>query len=297
MSKTIYQALVGTKGGIGKTSIAANLGGLYAGHGLRTLLIDADPQGSLSRYYPVETAASAGFLDLLTTGTAKRSQIAKTSIENLDLIRADFGPKDVAWFESHMRRDVHLKHALRNNNVTDNYDIVIIDSQGAVGAVQEAAALAADDIVSPISPHIINVLEFKSGTLALFERLAHSREPVGRIFAVINNYAQLRVSKEIIESLRKEPLDDSGFARVGLLNTMIPSMRAVVEAQALRTPLHIHDSVRQYKSPCGAEFMHALGGELVPFLRGRYARGVSPDEWPNDSPARAGLPELITHEE
>ncbi len=296
MSKTIYQALVGTKGGIGKTSIAANLGGLYAGFGLRTLLVDADPQGSLSLYYPIATAAEHGFLDLLTSGTTKRSQISRTTVENLDIIRADFTSKDVAWFETHMRRDIHLKYALRNNNVSDNYDIVIIDSQGAAGSVQEAAALAADDIVSPISPHVINVREFKKGTLALFERLSHSREPVGRIFALINNYAHLKVSREIIESLRSEPLDDTGFARVGLLNTMIPGMKAVVEAQALRKPLHTHDSVRQYKSPCGAEFMHALSSELVPFLRGRYARGISPDAWPNDSPARAGLPELITNE-
>lgn len=43
--------IVSTKGGVGKTTLTANLGGLLADSGYRVLLIDADPQPTLSSYY------------------------------------------------------------------------------------------------------------------------------------------------------------------------------------------------------------------------------------------------------
>ena len=43
--------VISTKGGVGKTSLTANLGALYADLGVRVLLMDTDPQASLSKYY------------------------------------------------------------------------------------------------------------------------------------------------------------------------------------------------------------------------------------------------------
>ena len=51
--------VVATKGGVGKTTIAANLGGLLADIGYRVLLIDADVQPSLSRYFALSHHAAA----------------------------------------------------------------------------------------------------------------------------------------------------------------------------------------------------------------------------------------------
>ena len=43
--------VVSTKGGVGKTTLAANLGAILTDFGLRVLLIDTDPQASLSKYF------------------------------------------------------------------------------------------------------------------------------------------------------------------------------------------------------------------------------------------------------
>ncbi|MCF3972032.1 ParA family protein, partial [Pseudomonas aeruginosa] len=56
------------KGGVGKTTTAANLGGLLHDIGFRTLLIDGDIQPSLSRYYQLRYAAPFGLTQLVQSG-------------------------------------------------------------------------------------------------------------------------------------------------------------------------------------------------------------------------------------
>ena len=52
--------LLSTKGGVGKTTVAANLAGFLADAGYRVLLVDADIQPTLSSYYAMRRAAPAG---------------------------------------------------------------------------------------------------------------------------------------------------------------------------------------------------------------------------------------------
>ncbi|CAM5215053.1 hypothetical protein CDEF62S_03014 [Castellaniella defragrans] len=49
-------SIISTKGGVGKTTTAANLGGLAADAGLRVLLLDLDVQPTLSSYYELGSA-------------------------------------------------------------------------------------------------------------------------------------------------------------------------------------------------------------------------------------------------
>jgi chromosome partitioning related protein ParA len=50
--------ITSTKGGVGKTTLTANLGALLADMGLRVLLVDADVQPSLSKYFPLAARRS-----------------------------------------------------------------------------------------------------------------------------------------------------------------------------------------------------------------------------------------------
>ena len=50
-------AVVSTKGGVGKTTLTANLSALSADLGFRVLMMDADVQPSLSKYFPLHKTA------------------------------------------------------------------------------------------------------------------------------------------------------------------------------------------------------------------------------------------------
>ena len=58
-------AVVSTKGGIGKTTLTANLAAVLADMGFRVLMLDTDTQASLSKYYPLHYRAPNGMVELL----------------------------------------------------------------------------------------------------------------------------------------------------------------------------------------------------------------------------------------
>ena len=85
---TLKITVMSTKGGVGKTTQTANLGGILADLGQRVLLVDADVQPTLSSYFELTYRASHG-LSALITGPRLGDVISRTNIDNLDLIISD----------------------------------------------------------------------------------------------------------------------------------------------------------------------------------------------------------------
>ena len=80
-------AIISTKGGVGKTTIAANLGGFIADAGRRVLLIDLDVQPTLSSYYTLTQRAAGGIYELLAFNEQSLPQlVSQTSVPNLDAV-------------------------------------------------------------------------------------------------------------------------------------------------------------------------------------------------------------------
>ena len=66
------------------------------------------------------------------------------------------------WLLNRIDRGFRLRFALQSPAVAGPYDCVLIDTQGAVGPLQDAAVLAADILVSPITPEILSAREFRT---------------------------------------------------------------------------------------------------------------------------------------
>jgi chromosome partitioning related protein ParA len=295
--------LLSTKGGVGKTTLAANLGALMADMGLRVLLIDADIQPSLSKYFEIKHKSQFGLTKVIVSGTVTDDCISQTNIDGLDIILSDDSEKMLqSWLMNRIDRGERLSNALSAPAVSDEYyDVILIDTQGAAaGPLQDTAALAATQIITPVNPEMLSAREFKTGTMEMLERLEpspHSKYRVGPVKAVIYRQDRTSDAKNIAESIRQDFNNAKNMAdeirhdyirlggRVTVLETFVPYAKAYKEAATLRTPVHRHEPRRAGAMASAYETMHALLWELVPNLSGHFAGALgeaNPES--NDAP-------------
>lgn len=272
----IVFATVSTKGGVGKTTLTANLGALLADLGMRVLMIDADVQPSLTRYFPIARRAPHGLTEIVTQGTIGEDCISTIALSarspaqvlnpdgRLDLIAADAPEGSLqTWLATRIDRAVRIKLALRNPQINERYDVVLIDTQGAVGHLQDAAVLASDILISPVSPDILSAREFTSGTQELLDRLEPSSAlgiTVPAMRAVIYRLEHTNDSRTIARVIREKFVSLRG--RVSVLNTAVPHAVAYRKAATAQIPVHWLDPLR------AGSTMHALLWELIPSLDG-----------------------------
>lgn len=269
--------ITSTKGGVGKTTLTANLGALLADMGLRVLLIDADVQPSLSKYFPLSLPRlSAGLTEIIVRGEVTPACIAPTIYQNLDIVVSDDPEGNLPhWLLNRIDRGFRLRFALQSLTVVDAYDCVLIDTQGAVGPLQDAAVLAADILVSPITPEILSAREFKDGTMELLERLEPTSAlgaTLGPMKAVIYRQDRTIDARAIASGIRQDFIKLKG--RVSVLETVVPQAKAYKEAATLRIPVHRHERKRDGPMSSAYTVMHQLAWELIPSLHGLYADAV-----------------------
>ncbi len=277
-------AVASTKGGVGKTTIAANLGGLLADTGSRVLLI-ADVQPSLSSYYAMLGAAAHGLTRMCISGALTPDCISEIELSSqirpapagcLHIVVSDTANGKLQdWMADKIDTLFRIKMAIRSVSLEGRYDIAIIDTQGAVGHLQDAAINAADMIISPASPDMISAREFVRGTMKLLER-HESVAALGVGFtvppmkAVINRTENTIDSRVMAEHIRSKFLDMRG--KVSVLETTLPSIVAYRKAATARVPVHWIDPGR------ASALMHSLMWELIPEFHGKCAPGFIPSK-------------------
>jgi len=115
-------AVVNQKGGTGKTATAFNVGGILARKGKRVLLLDADPQSSLSICFNVN---EGGLEDVIMAGRPI-TEIITSVRDNLDLAPTTIQLARVELgLLSELNREYRLRNALAT--VKGNYDYILID--------------------------------------------------------------------------------------------------------------------------------------------------------------------------
>jgi chromosome partitioning protein len=134
------------KGGVGKTTLVANLGGICAEAGWRVLVIDVDPQGNLARHLGVMSTSDKGrnLFDAVTEGTPLVPMREVRS--NLDFVAGGaawkYAMSDLGTLGA---KGLGLEHAVAP--LAGDYDLVLIDTPPTTGPVHEAAGLMAHFIL------------------------------------------------------------------------------------------------------------------------------------------------------
>jgi chromosome partitioning related protein ParA len=266
-------SFVSTKGGVGKTTVAANLGGLLAAFDLKVLAIDADVQPSLSRFFPVHYRSPRGLTAVVTSGgNPGEDCISRTIFSNLDLIYSDTPDAGLqTWLNRREDRLMIMRRAMRSP-LLEPYDVVLIDTQGAVGELQKSAAMAADFMISPVKPDSLSAGEFATGTVAMLAELNRLADfgasfRSGDLLALVNAHERTVDARVMAAVLRQQ---FAGHDRVRVLDTVVPSAAAYAAAATARMPVHAHDRRRAFGSSAW-NVMHRLAWELFPSLQNVYA--------------------------
>jgi chromosome partitioning protein len=146
------------KGGTGKTSTLYHLSGVLAVRGQRVLLIDGDPQASLTQAFlpsseaellPDSATLTGLFNERLRFDPA--AVIRRTEVENIWLVAANANL--TGYNHAHPREHGSLQDVLRLFlREQTGFDCVLIDTPPNLQLLTWAAMVAADYVISPVIP-------------------------------------------------------------------------------------------------------------------------------------------------
>ena len=162
-------ALLNQKGGVGKTTTTVNLGAALAVSGLRTLLVDLDPQSNLSLHFGVETdegRPSTG--SLFADPPAKVEDCIVQGRDNLWFIPAD---TELALVEGELAGRDGVQTVLRDAlaKVAGRFDAILLDCPPGLGVLSVNALTAAHEVFVPMQAQYLALrgLEKLLGTVQL----------------------------------------------------------------------------------------------------------------------------------
>ena len=243
MSKPTVIALVNQKGGTGKTQSTENLGIGLASEGKKVLLVDMDPQGSLtiSLGHPRADELPVTVADIMAKVLQEQPIEPGEGIlhhpEGVDLMPANISLSGMEIsLVNVMSREKVLKDYI--DSVKQNYDYVLIDCMPSLGMLTVNALAAADKLVIPVQAQYLSAkgLEQLLQTVNKVRRQINPKLKIdGILLTMVDN--RTNYAKDISNLIR-----DTYGSKLKVYSTEIPHSVRAAEISAEGKSIFAHDS-------------------------------------------------------
>lgn len=224
------------KGGTGKTSLVFHLAGTSASQGMRTLLIDLDPQASLSQtiFTPTvienidpQRTIAAVFDEHLTPDPSRI--IHPTKWDKISIAPAcnhlgNFNHANLAATDWMQDAVLHLI-----NEVRDYFDIVLIDTPPSLALLTWASFIASTHVLSPVQPEDFSAQGIR--WITKFCADASKRNPQLLWLGLVVSMQQRIAVHQAYEQTLRTIYNDMVF------DTTITASTTYKEAVAMKTPV------------------------------------------------------------
>ena len=242
MSKATVMAVVNQKGGTGKTTTCENLGIGLAREGKRVLLIDTDPQGSLTIAlgHSRPDDLPVPLTDLMAKVMQDQPLSPKEGIlqheEGVELVPANItlSGLEVSLVNA-MSRETVLKQYLET--VKDRYDFILLDCMPSLGMLTVNALAASDQVLIPVQANYLSAKGLEQ-LLQTVNKVKRQINPKLRIEGILLTMVDYRTNfaKEISTLIR-----DTYGGRLKVYDADIPRSVRAAEISAEGVSIFKHD--------------------------------------------------------
>jgi chromosome partitioning protein len=198
-------AITNQKGGVGKTTTAINLAAAFAAKGLRTLLVDLDPQANATMsFLDVHTLERSVYDALVEPGlrlgdvVQLAEKVPNLAVAPSSIALAKLEAKLIGELDSHFR----LKDALEP--LQGEYDYILLDTPPTLGIITVNALVASSHVLVPIQSSYF-ALEGTDDLLETVEKVKARANPQLQILGAVITLFDKRtlLAKDIVDQIQR----------------------------------------------------------------------------------------------